>query len=176
MTLFKRISFALVDAGRDAQLERAVSISSPSHPTISLDPPTKAQLEHLLNREEAIAAAVDERYKRLDAAVGPDDGLRSVIEEGQTHASNLGPSLHVLGDPLAPGVLRATRREASDSFEQRLLDISDRIYHLIVAMLRDRFVPDSFGSLSQAVSAMFALDDANRALVQRGLLPPFTAA
>jgi hypothetical protein len=76
---------------------------------------------------------------------------------------------------LAPAdYLRATRRDAADGFEQRLLDASDRAYALVIAELKDQFrVAGSFSSL--AVSAMRVLDDINRLLAQRGLLPPFTS-
>jgi hypothetical protein len=51
---------------------------------------------------------------------------------------------------------------------------------LVLAALQGRFEqPDSFiaGTFrGLAVSAMESLDDTNRLLVQRGLLPPFTLA
>ena len=44
----------------------------------------------------------------------------------------------------------------------------------MIAELKDQFrVASSFSSL--AVSAMRVLDDINRLLAQRGLLPPFTS-
>ena len=44
----------------------------------------------------------------------------------------------------------------------------------MIAALRDQFaVAGSFSSL--AVSAMRVMDDTNRLLAQRGLLPPFTS-
>ena len=76
---------------------------------------------------------------------------------------------------LAPGdYLRATRRQAADSFEERLLAASDRGYRLIIDALKDQFATaGTFSSL--AVSAMRVMDDTNRLLAQRGLLPPFTS-
>jgi hypothetical protein len=45
---------------------------------------------------------------------------------------------------------------------------------VVIAALRDQFtVAGSVSSL--AVSAMRVLDDINRLLMQRGLLPPFTS-
>jgi hypothetical protein len=179
MTRFKHVNFGLVDAGRSARMDRAFSISSDSHPAISLDPPSAAQLERLLDREEAIALAADERYARLAPAVASDtafegaEQLRPIVEEGQTHSGAL-VSLHALGNPLADGVLRATRREPADEFERRLLGVSDRTYRVVVGVLQGRFVPEGGTSLSLALSAMDALDDANRVLVQRGMLPPFS--
>jgi hypothetical protein len=43
---------------------------------------------------------------------------------------------------------------------------------VVVAALRDQFAQEA-GFSSLAVSAMEALDEINRLLVQRGLLPPF---
>jgi hypothetical protein len=56
-------------------LGRAGEIADATGTEISLKPPTREQLEHLLDREEAIAAAVDARYARLVPAMhadGPD--------------------------------------------------------------------------------------------------------
>jgi hypothetical protein len=183
MSHLRTISFALIAAGREARLDRAFSISSGSGPDISLDPPGKAELERLVEREVAIATALDDRYFRLAPAVTSDpvfedpllDQMRRVIaEDGPKHASALA-NLKKLGAPVADGILRATRRETTDPFEQRLLDTSDKVYRVIVGALQEQFVPDSFTSQSLAVSAMEALDEVNRALIQRGLLPPFSA-
>jgi hypothetical protein len=179
----RTISFALIAAERPARLDRAFSISSGSGPEISLDPPGKAELERFVEREAAIGAALDDRYLRLEPAVTSDpvfedpllDQMRQIIvDDGPKHASAIAP-LKKLGAPVADGILRATRRETSDPFEQRLLDTSDKIYRVIVGALQAQFVPDSFTSQSLAVSAMEALDEVNRALIQRGLLPPFSA-
>ncbi len=183
----KGINRVLVDAGRSAQLGRAASISSGMVAEVTLDPPSAAQLERLLEREAAIAAAVDERYTRLAPAVTSDpvfegdllDALRSVIvDDGPTHATALTALTDALRH-LEPGdFLRATRREAADTFEQRLLDISDRGYRSILAALQEQFAQQDFfvaGTFRGfAVFAMDSLDGINRALVQRGLLPPFT--
>jgi hypothetical protein len=182
----KGVNRGLVAAGRFAQLGRAASISGDSVETV-LGPPGPAQLERLLEREEAIASAVDERYARLRPAVTSDpvfegdllDELRSlVIDDGPTHAAACVTLRDFLGDLASADFLRATRREAADAFEQRLLDVSDRSYRLVLAALQERlaqedlFVAGLFRGL--AVSAMEGLDEINRVLVQRGLLPPFT--
>lgn len=183
----KGVNRFLVDAGRSAQLGRAASISSETVAEVALDPPTTAELAHLLEREAAIATAVDERYIRLAPAVTSDpvfegdllDALRSVIvDDGPTHAAALATLQDALRH-LEPGdFLRATRREAADTFEQRLLDVSDRNYRSILAALQEQFVQEDFFVAATfrrfAVSAMDGLDEINRALVQRGLLPPFT--
>jgi hypothetical protein len=181
---FRTISLALIAAERPARLDRAFSISAGSGPDISLDPPSNADLERFVEREAAIAAAVDGHYSRLEPAVTSDpvfedallDQMRRVIaEDGPKHSEAVVP-LKKLGAPVADGILRATRRETTDPFEQRLLDTSDKVYRVIVGALQEQFVPDSFTSQSLAVSAMEALGEVNSALVQRGLLPPFTPA
>jgi hypothetical protein len=178
----KGINRGLVDAGRSVQLGRASSISGDSIAEIPLDPPSHAQLERLLEREEAIASAVDERYTRLRPAVTSDpvfegdllDELRFIIvDDGPTHAAAVATLRDSLGDLAPAEFLRATRREPTDTFEGRLLDVSDRSYRLIQAALQEHFASQhSFRGL--AISAMEGLDQINRALVQRGLLPPFT--
>ena len=146
-------------------------------------PARPAQLQQLVAREQAIATAVDARYARLVPAVTSDpvfDGdllneLQPIIvDHGTGHAA----AFAVITDPLAglaPGdYLRATRRQAADSFEERLLAASDRGYRLIIDALKDQFATaGTFSSL--AVSAMRVMDDTNRLLAQRGLLPPFTS-
>jgi hypothetical protein len=174
---------ALVHANRPAQLDRAASIPGGPGPDIPLGPPGLAQLQQLAAREQAIATGVDDRYARLVPAVTSSpvfDGdllteLQSVIVD---HGSGHAAAFAAITDPLAgltpADYLRATRRDAADGFEQRLLDASDRAYALVIAELNDQFrVAGSFSSL--AVSAMRVLDDINRLLVQRGLLPPFTS-
>jgi hypothetical protein len=101
-------------------------------------------------------------------------GGRRVVDDGPKHAS----AVAVLRDSLAglspTDFLRATWREGEGPFEQRLLDVSDRSYGLIIATLQERFAPQAIGSATLAVSAMETMDEINRLLVQRGLLPPFT--
>src|SRR5262249_29199102 len=96
MRHFKNVNRALVDGGRSVQVERADSIDG-----IALGPPSAAQLERLVEREEHIAWAVDERYKRRRPAVEagtpvlegqvPDD-VR-VILDTLTNPPGAGPGL-----------------------------------------------------------------------------------
>jgi len=185
MFRLKDVNRALVAAGRSPQLGRAVSVAAPSG-TIPLDPPSRAQLEQLRQREDDIAAAVDARYQRLRPAVtsgaGFDNSLlttiRSVLDDGTTHADALASLRDALGDVAPAFFLRAIRRHTNDAFEQRLLDVSDRGYQSIVAALGESFAfDDGFagaGFTQLAVGGMTTLDDVHRLLVQRGLLPPFT--
>jgi hypothetical protein len=136
-----------------------------------------------LTREQVLDELELLAYARLTPAVTSSpvfDGdllteLQTVIVD---HGSGHAAAFAAITDPLAglapADYLRATRRDAADGFEQRLLDASDRAYALVIAELKDQFrVAGSFSSL--AVSAMRVLDDINRLLVQRGLLPPFTS-
>jgi hypothetical protein len=173
-------------ASRSAQLGRPASISSAAVAEIPLDPPSLAQLQQLLSREEGIARAVDERYARLAPAVTTDavfdgallDELRSVIVDGgQSHAAAFAGFRQSLGDLASADVLRAACRDAADDFEQRLLDASDRAYRLTVEILGHQFTPqdnDVVPFRPMAIGAMTGLDDITFVLAQYGPLPPFT--
>lgn len=182
MTHFRDINRALVSSERSARLDRAERVAN------LLVPPDETGLQRLLEREKVIAMAVDESYTRLAPAVTTDpvfEGERLdewrivIVENGPTHVDGLA-DLQTALDGLAPAeFLRATRTTANDSFEQRLLDTNDRTYGLVVSSVRGTFDPDfavsgAFGGI--AISAMMTLDESNRLLVQRGLLPPFTPA
>jgi hypothetical protein len=187
MTRLRTVVVGLFHAGRTPLVGRADSITSTSGAVIALGPPSLADLQRLVEREDEIAAAVDERYAQLRPAVTTDpvfegallSELRSVVEDGTKHAAGVA-GLHNALYGLAPDeYLHATRRETDDDFEQGLLNASDRVYHLVPPIVEgwlgqeDSF---SFGPISRslAVEAMFALDEANRLLVRRGMLPPFT--
>jgi hypothetical protein len=188
MTRLRRVNQALAAAGRPPQMGRAASISSASVAEVALGPPSAAQLERVLEREEAIASAVDERYARLHPAVTSDpvfegDLLKQmrfvIVENGPTHAAGIAGLRELHG--LAPAAfLRATRRETTDAFEEHLLNVSDRVYRLLLAIVAAWFATFAENELSftnfrgWAVDTMFSLDEINGLLVRRGLLPPFT--
>ena len=65
MFRLKSLNLGLAEAGRAVPLGRAAGVSSPSVAEIPLGPPSPAQLERLLEREVAIASAVEERYAEL---------------------------------------------------------------------------------------------------------------
>ena len=182
MRHLKNICNALVDAGRTPTLGRASSITGPSGAPVSLDPPSAAQLRDLHKRERDITEAVDAAYARLAPALTPDlfeddllQRLRDVVDTGAKHADGTTSLRDALGDPPPPDFLRVPRRETSDPLEQRLLSVSDLAYGLVTSALRSQFAqPDVFGFRSLATDAMDALEASNKALAQRGLLPPFT--
>jgi hypothetical protein len=187
MFRYKALQLALVEAGGSPELARATSISSDSVAEIALGPPSAAQLGRFLARAQAIASAVEERYAKLRPAVTSDpvfegpllEHLRAVVvEDAPTHTAALVNLRTLLPDDVPAGLLRATRRQANDAFEQRVLDASDRIYHLVLSTLREQFehrdffISRSFRFLAE--KEMTSLDDITRLLVQRGLLPAFT--
>ncbi|HEY2521946.1 MAG TPA: hypothetical protein VGJ19_17700 [Streptosporangiaceae bacterium] len=195
MAHFRDISNALVAAGRTARLDRAARLPDDPARAISLDPPDLAELRQLITREQAIAAAVDARYVKLAPAVtsapvftddpGPGgatslggllgDMRAVIIDHGPVHAAMFANMIASLSGLAPEDYLRATRRDTADSFEQRLLDVSDRAYGVVLGVLRDQFGPPP-GPGSEAVPSMQTLDDINRLLAQRGLLPPFTSS
>jgi hypothetical protein len=182
MTHFRDINRALVNSERSARLDRAERIAN------MLVPPDQTELQRLLEREKAIAMAVDEGYTRLAPAVTThpvfegerlDEWRIVIVENGPTHVDGLTALQSALDGLASAEFLRATRTTANDSFEQRLLDTNDRTYGLVVSAVRGTFDPDfavSGAFRGIAISAMMTLDDSNRLLVQRGLLPPFTPA
>ena len=190
MFRLKGINIGLVVAGRAARLDRATGIPDPSGGEIPLGPPTTVQLETLLRRAEAIAAAIAGRYAELRPAVTTDPVFNAkltqqlspiVVQDGSTHVASLDELRAVLRGTEPATLLRVTRREPVDSFEQRLLDLSDRCYHQVLAALRSQFdQPDLLDSRpfrALATSAMLGeLDTSLQVLAQRGLLPPFTAS
>ena len=165
-----------------AELRRARGIKDPTGTEIPLDPPTREQLEHLLEREESIAAAVDARYARLVPVVtasGPqgDTFLQAAVQEGTLHAGAVSVLRDHLADQPIPDLLRATRRSGSTSTENFLLGISNRTYALLLGVLGTFYgdLDSDVGGTFRltALSVMEIINDLNRALVHEGLLPPF---
>ena len=104
--------------------------------------------------------------------------LRAVIvDDGPTHLAVAGLRAS-LGDLAPASCLRATRREAADAFEQRLLDISDHNYGLVVTALQQQFLQkDSFVAATfrlLAVSVMMGGLDRSTTPWYARALPPFT--
>lgn len=166
-------------------LGRAGEIADATGTEISLEPPTREQLEHLLDRAEAIAAAVDARYARLVPAMhadGPDGEtfpaqLQAEVEGGTHHVDGLSGLRDLLaGQPIAD-LLRATRRDGGTDAEKALLQSSDLTYAQLLdglgGFFRDPFGDSGGDSRLVALAAMHSFDDINRSLVRAGLLPPF---
>lgn len=165
-------------------LGRAAEIADATGTVIPLGPPTAEQLEHLLEREELIAAAVDARYSRLVQAMAAapagqafPDNLLTQVEQGTNHADAVSELRDSLAGQPAAGLLRATRRSGDTDAERALLQSSNATYARVLSALGD-FYGDMNGesggeSRLQALAAMDSLNDINRSLVRAGLLPPF---
>ncbi len=185
MLRLRSVNLRLIAAQRAEQLGRATSVPAEASAQFALGPPSLAQLEQLTQRGHAVAVAVDQRYRRLAPAVTThpvfdgallDDMHLLIVEAGPAHADTFASLLTVLGDTAPGGLLRATRREAADSSEQRLLNVSDRCYRLVLAAVRGQLTQDTAAGEFRglAFDAMMTLDEINRELAGRGLLPPFT--
>ena len=178
------INRVLVFAERAPELGRASSIHRDSSSEVALVPLTVQQLERLLEREREIASAVDERYARLrDAAESQPPMFESellsevisVLNPGPDH-SGLPSALTEELDGIPPSAyLRAIPRDPRDELEQRLLDLSDHCYRLVVGNLRIWFEHEEEVSTArgQALDTMHALNMINRFVVEHGLLPAF---
>jgi hypothetical protein len=180
----------LAAAGRPTQLGRAASIQGGSGAEISLAPPSAAELAHLLDREREIAAAVDARYARLNAALGAepppfDDELLGRITTflGLNHSDFLSEIEDELqrDPPIPPAVyLCATRRDPANELERSLLELADRHYGVVLATVRVWFAHedqpdgDELPGKTEALSAMDLLDASMGLLTKSGLLPAFT--
>jgi hypothetical protein len=178
------VNRALVHGKRAPQLGRASSIPRESGSEVALGPLTLEELERLLERERGIASAVDDLYARLRRAVESPppvfegelmSEVISVLSPGPDH-SGLPSALTDELDGVPPSqYIRAIPREPRDEFEQRLLDLSDQCYRLVVGSLRIWFEHDEevFTARSQAVDTMNALNMSNSLVVEHGLLPAF---
>jgi hypothetical protein len=181
-----RLARALWAAGHRLAFGRARSIRDPATGSdISLDPPSREQLEGALDREESIAAAVDARYARLASSLAGNGTVTSGIPEelldavrgGTTHAEAVSVLRDRLGaQPIGP-LLRATRRFGATAPEQALVRISNSAYLQVVTALTGFYGDldaDRAGEFRlAALGSMDQLNDANRALVHVGLLPQF---
>ena len=114
-----RLTRAMHGAGFTPTFGRARSIRDSTAGTeISLDPPSREQLEHVLDREESIAAAVDAGYAQLASALerngtGSSDDLLDAVRAGTTHRAAVAVLRDQLGDQPVGPLLRATGRFGS---------------------------------------------------------------
>jgi hypothetical protein len=185
MKQLSRVNRVLVAAGRPVQVGRASAVRTPTG-ELPFDPLNRTRLERLVEREEALAAAVDARYELLRPAVAPrtavfEDELlfdaTFAVEVGLEHASavvDLYTDLH----GLTPAeFLHVTRIEPTNDLERALLAVADRHYAAVVETVGAAFAHDDAlgGQLIQrAMSTMDLLNEVLRLLVTQGLLPTFT--
>jgi hypothetical protein len=185
MRHLRRVNHVLVLAGREPVLHRAAHVVPPSGPAIPLGPFTPELFGLFPERDRSIAATVDQRYARLQSAVAsPDspfegellDQINVVLASAADHTTAVGVLADHLTGPEPAEFLRATRVEPADPLERTLFELSDRYYRVIVATLAASFKNDQLVDgqlLPLAVSTMDRLNDVNRLLVKRGLIPSF---
>jgi hypothetical protein len=158
----------LAAAGRPPSLDRAASLGG-----LPCSPAGPAAYANLLDRETAMARAVDQRWAALGPA-SPID-LTDLVKDGTTHEGALAALREALGDPVPDGLLATVRFEAETDSEADLLSAADAGYRAVVTALRAEFADDeAFNSYRQiAVTAMSAVDGVGRALARSGLVLSF---
>jgi hypothetical protein len=120
------VCLALVAAGRSPTLDRAANITVGAT-DVPFSPAGPDAYADLLDRESAIARAVDDRYRGLALSAGPD--LAELVgESGTTHYDALQRLRDAIGDPAPPGLLRTVRFEPGNDTESTLLGASDSAY------------------------------------------------
>lgn len=169
-------------AGRRPSVERPLHVLPMSGLAIPIGSLTPAHFEAFVDRQEAIASAVDGRYTRLEsdlASSKPHLGGDLASEISfilQTHVDHLA-QVPRLVDGLAgeepSKLLRARRWEPADDLERSLLAVSNQYYQALVAILQTRFSHQELGGdlFGRSQTAMTELDGCNKLLVARGLIP-----
>lgn len=173
----------LVAGGRDPVLGRVAHLTPASGPRIDLTSMTPADFAHFPAREKALAAAVEDAYAPLRAALAsppspvPDE-LRSRAEAVVDNAPHAGvpADLAQTLNGLSPAdYLLVTGVAPADEVDRRLLALSDEFYAALLAILARHFADtEGFGFRSEAVQRMEELHKINGILGLRGLLAPFT--
>jgi hypothetical protein len=187
MRLLRSVNETLRLAGRPPNLGRASHIRRDSAPPLALAPLTPAQLTGFLDREYAIASAVDERYVKLRPAVDPHatpaldpellEQITRVVADGTQHSTWFATLRDALEGRRPDEYLRPVHDEPADELERTLLEISDQHYSLILQSLRTGFThqDELWGPMRQlAINSMEGLRQVNGLLVERNLLPNFT--
>ena len=184
MKHLKLVNEFLVASGRPAQLGQAIGIdhSLGSGAMTIFGPLQEDDLLALVERETALAKAVDARYARLRPEVDPEDPglglgptLELVLDRCGHHAEDMAEFTGMLTALNSTDYLRVRRQTPSGALEQALHKAAQSHYGLILALLSASLNhPDddlSNSLLSQAITAMDSMDLFNAQLVGRGLLP-----
>jgi hypothetical protein len=183
MKHLKLVNEFLVASGRPAQLGQAVGIdhSLGSGAMTVFGPLREDDLLALVERETALAKAIDARYARLRPEVDPEDPglglgpLELVLDRCGHHAEDMAEFTRMLAALNSADYLRVRRQTPSGALEQALHKAGQSHYGLILALLSASLNhPDddlSNSLLSQAITAMDSMDLFNAQLVGRGLLP-----
>jgi hypothetical protein len=184
MKHLKLVNEFLVASGRPAQLGQAVGIdhSLGSGAMTVFGPLREDDLLALVERETALAKAVDARYARLRPKVNPEGpslgsgpALELVLDRCGQHVEDMAEFTGMLAALNSADYLRVRRQRPSGALEQALHKAAQCHYGLILALLSASLNhPDddlSSSLLSQATTAMDSMDLFNAQLVGRGLLP-----
>ncbi len=185
MNHLRRATTALAAAGRRPSVNRAGTIAVASGAEVTLSTPDAAELRRLVERGRAIATAVDARWAELcDAVVSQEppvaadalEQVRFALEPCIAHSDSPAAIGEHLDGLEAEQFLRGTRRDPGDDVERALLRVGDAHYALVVALVRAWLGHDELaGELrGRAIDAMGTLNEFNRTLAERGLLPAFT--
>jgi len=190
MSHLLRVNRVLTLAGEQPQVGRAVAIdhSLGSGAATMFGPLGDRELLQLVERETALANAVDARYALLKHAIDPEsslfegeilEALDFVLATCSHHADEAAELTSGLSELKSSEYLRVTRHEPADAVEHVLLALSREHYELVLAMVRATFEHDDAlgGQLrNQAVTAMGSMDELHALIVQRGLLPALTSS
>jgi hypothetical protein len=176
MFQLRMLNDALVAAGQAGDLARATEVRG-TPPTV-FAPLVAGQLDGILDREYAIAVAVDARYAIAGSLLGyvPDlepelrDLIIRAVDAGVGHAA----AVTSLREKLSPtDYLRPVREPAGD-VEETLQSVSLREYRLIVRLLEEHFAgSEELTMLVLAKDAMTTLQGILFLLTERNLLPLF---
>jgi hypothetical protein len=179
MFQLRRVNEALVMAGQSGNMSRAAQVRG--IPPLAFAPLDASQLDGVLGRESAIAAAVDARYaiagSLLSLVADLDPGLRDridgVVDSGAGHAAEFISFRESLAGRPPAEYLRPVREPADDS-DTTLRSISQGGYRLIIQLLQEQFAgPGGLTMLALARDAMRTLDGILFLLAERNLLPLF---
>lgn len=180
MSQLRQLDDALVLAGGAGNMTRAAQVRGT--PPVAFAPLDASQLDGVLDREYAIAVAVDARYAvavALLASVAeldPElrDRIAGTVGSGTGHAAAFASFRDSLEDRPPAEFLRRVR-EPADEVETTMRSMSRREYGLIVQLLESYFAEptDDLTMLALAKIAMGTLEDILFLLAERNLLPLF---
>jgi hypothetical protein len=175
MPRLRQLNEGLVKAGGTANLTPATEVRGT--PPVAFAPLDATQFDGLLEREHAIAQAVDRRYAVAATLLASVDDLdpelhsrlSGAIEGGDGHAS----AFASFRDELPEEYLRPVREPVDDSDDiLRMLSLGE--HGLIVRLLEQHFAtPDELDMLTLAKDAMTTLRGILFLLAERNLLPRF---
>lgn len=179
MFQLRMLNDALVAAGQAGNMARATEVRGT--PPTAFAPLVAGALDGILDRESAIAVAVDARYAVAGSLLGsvpelePElrDLITRALDGGVGHAAAIA-SLREALDGLSPADYLRPVREPAGEVAETLQSVSLREYRLIVRLLEEHFAgSEELTMLALAKDAMSALQGILFLLTERNLLPLF---